>query len=126
MHFLFSILANLPSPSAGELYVWLVCATCVVVVVNQVKQLLHKEPPDHRRYADRVETSDRMNKFESRLLQMETENKASEQRILQAGQERADMLRAEFRASVGKTHARIDAMVEKIGQLVGELKGRHS
>jgi hypothetical protein len=119
-------LAQLPTPTSGEIGAWLVIAAAVVVMANQGKALFFKQPPNHEVYANRADTMKRFERIEARLDEMEVMTQASERRLLDAGQERAEMLRAEFRASANKRDFRIDALVEKVGELVGELKGRKS
>lgn len=81
-----------------------------VSVVLQIINFFRPNPALHRQFADKDETERRLSALESGVKQLHSEVYDSEHRILEAGEQRAV-----------KIHERVNAAVEEIGMLRGEV-----
>lgn len=62
----------LGTPTGDEFFTWMKVAIGVLIIVALVKNIFGKTPPDHQRWADKTETSERLTKIEDKLEELET------------------------------------------------------
>jgi hypothetical protein len=63
--------APLPAPGANELFSWLSCGCAVMGIIALAKVTFFKHPPDHKRFADKVDTDKRFEALEVRLNEID-------------------------------------------------------
>lgn len=117
------VLADIPAPAPGAIENWLLALAAVVAMANQGLGLFHKFRPQMIQLAEQFVTRSSFHKhaelnrahhekIEARVSALERKLEGDKDEIIKAGEDRAI-----------KIHDRINVLIEKVGELRGELNG---